>query len=155
MNARGPYSSASTPLQPGTLGQRLRWLRNHRALTQVELAQALGCEQALISMWESDKAQPSGVSLTALAQFHGLPSGVLESGEGFLVHAAEALERLRQKARGEAPEPVHPTVEPAPRGLTAVVDLQTQQTHHVNSADAMTRYLQATKKGREVWIVVR
>lgn len=38
---------------------RLREIRKHRGITQVQLAEIIGVEQSTISQWETGRAQPS------------------------------------------------------------------------------------------------
>jgi transcriptional regulator with XRE-family HTH domain len=154
MSVRGPYDSPSALAEPITLGMRLRWLRKQRGLTQVEVAEALGCEQTLVSTWEVDKVRPSAVTLTTLARFHQLPPDVLETGKDFMALAEGAVAALRDKARAGASEPARTRLEPVPPGRVAMVDLMTDRTTAVDSSDAMAQFLRAMKKGRPVWIVM-
>lgn len=67
------------------LGQRIREARRARALTMVELAEALDVSQPAISQWESGLAPPGRDSLTRLAKFLKLPlSRLLGEGEATL-----------------------------------------------------------------------
>lgn len=54
---------------PKTLGQRIRFIR--AGLTQVELADALGIRQAMISRYEADKEVPSPRVLLSMAVYSG------------------------------------------------------------------------------------
>ena len=45
---------------------RIRALRNHLGLTQVELAQQLGIRQQTVSEWETGQYEPRGTSVTLL-----------------------------------------------------------------------------------------
>lgn len=38
---------------------RLREIRKHRGITQVQLAEIIGVEQSTISQWETGRSQPS------------------------------------------------------------------------------------------------
>jgi transcriptional regulator with XRE-family HTH domain len=49
------------------LGKSIRALRKSKGLTQVELAQKLGCSQALVVQYEKGESQPSAEKLPALA----------------------------------------------------------------------------------------
>ena len=54
---------------PKTLGQRIRKIRGE--LTQVELAEALGIRQAMISRYEADKEVPSPKVILEMAIYSG------------------------------------------------------------------------------------
>jgi len=45
---------------------RIRALRNHLGLTQVELAEQLGIRQQTVSEWETGQYEPRGTSVTLL-----------------------------------------------------------------------------------------
>ncbi len=45
---------------------RIRALRNHLGLTQVELAERLGIRQQTVSEWETGQYEPRGTSVTLL-----------------------------------------------------------------------------------------
>lgn len=51
-----------------TLGRRILRRRKDVGLAQRELGKALGISHATISLWESDKTEPSGKNLHALAR---------------------------------------------------------------------------------------
>jgi transcriptional regulator with XRE-family HTH domain len=54
---------------PKTLGQRIRYIRGD--LTQVELAEAVGIRQAMVSRYEADKETPSPRVLLRMAIYSG------------------------------------------------------------------------------------
>jgi len=45
---------------------RIRALRNHLGLTQVEMAEQLGIRQQTVSEWETGQYEPRGTSVTLL-----------------------------------------------------------------------------------------
>lgn len=51
-----------------TIGQRILQRRKENKLTQRDLAEAAGVSYASISLWESDKTEPRGKNLHALAE---------------------------------------------------------------------------------------
>lgn len=60
---------------PSTLGKRIAQarrelgVREHRDVTQLDLARAIGTTSASISEWEADKKQPREPSLVKLAKY--------------------------------------------------------------------------------------
>ncbi len=151
---RGPYSSGSSSEAPAHFHERLRWLRKERGLTQGEMAAALGCEQTMVSSWESGRTRPTAATLEALARFHGLPSQVIESGEGFLELATAAADKLRREATA-ARDAFTVTLTPPLPGRIALLDQVTQVVGQEDASEAMNQILRALKKGRDVWVVVR
>jgi len=72
-------------LRSGTIvrldGERLRGLRESQGLTQVELAEQVGCSAAAVSTWESEKRCPRLAQCEALRLVFGkalAESGALE-----------------------------------------------------------------------------
>ena len=51
-----------------TLGERIKWARLHRQLTQKELAKAVGKSKQLVSAWENGRAEIMGSSLAVLGK---------------------------------------------------------------------------------------
>jgi len=151
---RGPYSSGASSEAPTQFHERLRWLRKQRGLTQVEMAEFLGCEQTMISSWESGRTRPTAATLEALARFHGLSSKVIDSGDGFMDIAAAVLEKLRQDVQ-HSEDSLQLTLEPPLPGRIALVDRVTQKTVQEDASEAMNQILRALKKGREIWVVMR
>lgn len=149
MGIRGPYDSHSASGTPRTLGERIKALRVLRGLTQVELGEALSTDQATISLWERDRAKPSGAAMAGVASYFGLTARVLESGEGFLL----------PESRGAA-MPVRPPSEAGPLGLPDIapgaalaMDLHTQSQQRLEPMEAMGFLMKALREGRSVWIV--
>jgi DNA-binding XRE family transcriptional regulator len=68
-----------------TLGERIKSVREEWEWSQGELAHALCCDQASISLWEHDKIVPSGTAIVALAALFGLTCEALSDGEGFQI----------------------------------------------------------------------
>ena len=46
--------------------ERIRALRQHMGLTQVEMAEELGIRQQTVSEWETGQYEPRGTSVTVL-----------------------------------------------------------------------------------------
>jgi len=151
---RGPYSSGSSAETPTQFHERLRWLRKQRGLTQVEMAAVLGCEQTMISSWESGKTRPTAATLEALAWFHGLSSKAIESGEGFWEDAA-AVQEMARAGYAHTEASLHLDLAPPFPGRVAVVDQAIRVTTQEEAGEAMNQLLRAIKKGREVWVVLR
>jgi transcriptional regulator with XRE-family HTH domain len=154
---KGYETQSPIPANPATLGERLRWLRKQRGLTQVELAEAIGCEQTMVSSWEGDRTRPTAATLLTLARFHHLPLEVVAGGEGFLGAATAALETIRAKghARTAKRAAAEVRLEPPPFGQVVMMDLAKDATTATDLADAQMQFLRAVQKGRDVWIVVR
>lgn len=56
------------PVDEETIGKQLRELRKRRGLTQVEVAQRLGIQQALLSAYELGQVRVHGVLVAAFAE---------------------------------------------------------------------------------------
>lgn len=56
------------PVNEETIGQRLRELRRRHGLTQVEVAEKLGIQQALLSAYELGHVRIHGVLIAAFAE---------------------------------------------------------------------------------------
>jgi len=54
-------------MKPLWQGEKLRVRRKQLGLTTAELADKTGCDRQLVSMWENDKAAPSGHFLIVLS----------------------------------------------------------------------------------------
>lgn len=141
------------PAQPRTLAERLRWLRKQSGLTQVEVSQALGCEQAMISSWEVGRTRPSAVTLGALAKHYSVSLACLDTGEGFM---EEATRRPQLDAASEGPM-VETTLAlpPVAPGRVMLLDERTGTQTTTDAAEAMASLLRALKKGRKAWLVMR
>ena len=157
MRTRGPYETSPVPDQPRNLPERLRWLRKSRGLTQVEVSEALGCEQAMISSWEVGRTRPSAIALGALARFYDLSLLGLDSGEGFMDQAARATAKAREAEGGKVSTPtvLNITLQPGSPGRLVVMDVPKGSEDHIDPAEGMAKLLQALKKGRQAWIVLR
>ena len=57
-----------------TYGERIRRGREAKALTQEELAEALGVSRQAVSKWERGEADPSTANLLALGRLYGVPA---------------------------------------------------------------------------------
>lgn len=156
MIARTPHESAC-PDQPSTLGERLRWLRKQRGLTQVDFASAIGCDQAMVSSWEVGRTAPSATALHAIARYHDVPQETLLGGEDFLPIAVQAIEafRARLQATNTGSGPIQVTLDRPPAGKISVVDLGSDRRSTSDLAQAQMDLIQAFRKGRTVWVVIR
>lgn len=141
------------PTQPRTLAERLRWLRKQSGLTQVEVSQALGCEQAMISSWEVGRTRPSAVTLGALAKHYSVTLAALDSGAGFM---EEVARRPQPEAEPEASESgTVLALPPVAPGQVMLLDEKAGTQTPTDAAEAMATLLRALKKGRKAWVVVR
>ncbi len=141
------------PTHPRTLAERLRWLRKQAGFTQVEVSQALGCEQAMISSWEVGRTRPSAVTLGALARHYGVSLPGLESGLGFM---EEATRRPQPEPPADEPSgSATLALPPAAPGQVMLLDERTGTQTSTDAAEAMAALLRALKKGRKAWLVVR
>lgn len=151
MAVRGPYDSSSAHGSPRTLGERIKALRVLRQKTQAEVADALGSDQATVSLWERDRVRPAGASLAGIAAYFGTTVKALETGAGVPWSPA-------------APEPTDPAapapasslqLQALPPGGVQAVDLGTGETHPLDAMGAMAQLMAALKAGRRVWIVTK
>lgn len=151
MAVRGPYDSSSAHGSPRTLGERIKALRVLRQKTQAEVADALGSDQATVSLWERDRVRPAGASLAGIAAYFGTTVKALETGAGVPWSPAAA-------------EPAEPTapglvtnlqLQALPPGGVRAVDLDTGETQSLDTMGAMTHLMAALKAGRRVWIVTK
>lgn len=151
MGVRGPYDSGYSATVPQTLGERLKWLRIRKGMTQAEAAAALQTDAPTISSWERDRARPSGTALVGLASFYGVPPRALENGDGLPV--------------GPCTEPAEVTPDAQDGNLTVMldrigntglvmVDGRTQKHRVVQHMDGMGHLMQALNKGKRVWLVI-
>ncbi len=153
MPTRGPYETSPLPAQPRTLAERLRWLRKQAGLTQVEVSQALGCEQAMVSSWEVGRTRPSAVTLGALAKHYGVSLQALDSGLGFMAEAERRpLPEQAPDHPGDLSTLTLPSVAP---GQVLLLDQRAGTQTPADASDAMAALLRALKKGRKAWVVVR
>lgn len=152
MPTRGPYETSPMPTQPRTLAERLRWLRKQSGLTQVEVSQALGCEQAMISSWEVGRTRPSAVTLGALAKHYGVSLAALDGGVGFM---EEVARRPQPEATAEPGEGIALALPPVAPGQVMLLDEKAGTQTPTDAAEAMATLLRALKKGRKAWVVVR
>ncbi len=65
----------------GSLGKRLRWLRQQQKLTQIQVAEATGITRGNICNYELDKFVPTGENLLKLASFFEVSVDWLLTGE--------------------------------------------------------------------------
>ena len=153
MPTRGPYETSPVPRVPRNLAERLRWLRKMAGFTQVEVSQALGCEQAMVSSWEVGRTRPSAVTLGVLAKHYSISLAALDSGHDFL---AEAARRPVPEPPAKEPADVDTlTLPPVAPGQVMLLDQRTGTQTATDAAGAMATLLRALKKGRKAWVVVR
>ena len=79
---RTPKENAAEGNLPDTLGQRLRTLRKHRKLTQVDVAVAVGTSRTNLTKIERGEYLPGREVLMALATFFDVSLDWLASGQG-------------------------------------------------------------------------
>ncbi len=151
MAIRGPYDCQSAAGTPRTLGERIKMLRVQRGLTQVELGEALNSDQATVSLWERDRAKPSGPALGGVAAYFGVTTQALETGEGLEVPEPTHLVRP-QRQREPKPGPMG-LADPGP-GAALAMDVRTQVEKRLEPMEAMGFLMKALKEGRTVWMVV-
>jgi transcriptional regulator with XRE-family HTH domain len=153
MPTRGPYETSPLPTHPRTLAERLRWLRKQSGLTQVEVSQALGCEQAMVSSWELGRTRPSAVTLGVLARQFGVSLAALDTGQGFLEEAAQRPHP--ETAADEASAGDSLILPPVTPGQVMLLDERSGTSTSTDAAEAMAALLRALKKGRKAWVIVR
>jgi transcriptional regulator with XRE-family HTH domain len=156
MSVRGPYETSPMPEEPRNLPERLRWLRKQRGLTQVEVSEALGCEQAMVSSWEVGRTRPSAIAMGALARYYNLSIAALDEGEGFSREAVESYaQTLKRVASGKAPSGMQINLPQTAPGQLLVVEASTGNGDLTDPAEGMAKLLRALKKGRQAWIVIK
>lgn len=64
----GRKGSSLSPVDEKTIGRRLRELRDQHGMTQVQLAQAVGVEQSLVSDYERGVVRMHGALVAAFAK---------------------------------------------------------------------------------------
>jgi len=157
VSTRAPYETSPLLTEPRSFSERLRWLRKQAAMTQVEVSQALGCDQAMVSSWEVGRTRPSSVALGTLARYYGVSIRALETGEGFQSEA-EAARSARMNALGEGgpmDQCLPVDLQPVTPGTLRLVDLEQGTQDFLDTAEAMAALLGALKKGRKAWVVVK
>jgi transcriptional regulator with XRE-family HTH domain len=157
MSVRGPYETSPMPEEPRNLAERLRWLRKQRGLTQVEVSEALGCEQAMVSSWEVGRTRPSAIAMGALARYYQLSIVALETGEGFSREAVESYTNSLKRAAssGKDMSGMQLNLPQTAPGQLLVVDASTGNGDPTDPAEGMAKLLRALKKGRQAWIVIK
>lgn len=150
MAVRGPYDSQSASGLPRTLGERIKMLRVQRRLTQVELGEALNSDQATVSLWERDRAKPSGPALGGVASFFGVTFQALETGEG--LEAGEPSLSAPIPAERVPKQGPLGLADPGP-GAALAMDVRAQSEQRLEPMEAMGFLMKALKEGRSVWIV--
>lgn len=74
-----------------TLGQRLRFYRQRRLLTQVELASLIGTSQHAVSRWERDAVRPRPATMRQLCTALGVePPALLDDAPGVVQQGGAA-----------------------------------------------------------------
>lgn len=150
MAVRGPYDSQSASGTPRTLGERIKMLRVQRGLTQVELGEALNTDQATVSLWERDRAKPSGPALGGVASYFRVTTQALETGKGLEASEVQAPAAARQGSSKQGPMGLS---DPGP-GAALAMDVRLQSEQRLEPMEAMGFLMKALKEGRSVWIVV-
>jgi len=125
-------------------------LRVQRGLTQVELGEALNSDQATVSLWERDRAKPSGPALGGVASYFGTTVLALETGEGLEQREAPAASFVSTRT-GPKDGPMG-LPDPGP-GAALAMDVRRQTEQRLEPMEAMGFLMKALKEGRSVWIV--
>jgi len=60
-----------------SFGSRLKELRLEKRLTHIGLAKELGCSQAMISLWENDKSEPTAGAIVRVCRYFGISADEL------------------------------------------------------------------------------
>ncbi len=126
-------------------------LRVQRGLTQVELGMALNSDQATVSLWERDRAKPSGPALGGVAAFFGITAQALETGEGLEVGEAPISPPISSQGTPKQGPMGLPDAGP---GSALAMDVRLQSEQRLEPMEAMGFLMKALKEGRSVWIVV-
>ncbi len=79
--------------------EKLQELRNHKGLTQEELAEELYVSRTAVSKWESGRGYPNIDSLKAIARFFGVTIDELLSGDELLTIAEKDTEQKENHIR--------------------------------------------------------
>lgn len=66
-----------------TLGNKLRFAREQKRMTQMEVARLLRADQSTISLWERDEQNPRRHTLKRLAEIYDVPLADLLSASSF------------------------------------------------------------------------
>ena len=61
----------------GTLGERIKTMRESRGMTQVQLAAEMGVSRSAIGMYERDEREPDLDTIEALADIFNVPMSAL------------------------------------------------------------------------------
>lgn len=88
------------PVDEKTISKRLRELRKQRGLTQVEVAEKLGIQQALLSAYELGQVRMHGVLVAAFAELFKVSAdqilGLKEIKGNGVLHDRRFLRRLEK-----------------------------------------------------------
>lgn len=55
-----------------SFGEKLRYLRQEKNISQIQLAKELDVGKSIISLWEQDKCEPTLSKIVAIAKFFGV-----------------------------------------------------------------------------------
>ena len=92
---RSPYYIFT--MSHSKLGQNIRLLRKQSGLTQIDLAEKLGCTQGIITAYENDLKQPSVDRIELLAQVFQISLDTLMGREEVKTTSAPKSPRLWKK----------------------------------------------------------
>jgi transcriptional regulator with XRE-family HTH domain len=100
-------SRRSPDPSPATLGEAVRRARKDaRGWTQVELAAALGVDQATVSKWERGENSPDHVTIMRIESTLELPRGQILTWAGFVSSGVEGLlPYAAERGRRKRPSP--------------------------------------------------
>lgn len=92
-------SQAENTVLPKSFGERLRWFRNQRGLSQGDLGKAVNRTATSVSEWEKGTSEPSLDQIAALAERLGVsPARLAYGDDGAAVEMARIAERQAQEA---------------------------------------------------------
>jgi len=144
---RGPSSIPPLGRENLTVGGRIRIARLAKGWTQENLGTALNTDQTAVSSWERDRVKPSGAALVAISQLFGVPVEAWTAPGDFMLPLVAA-----------APQDSPTSIQLPPLGSAVIqwMDLDQPQSQPLaDTQEALLRLIEATRKGRGVWIVVK
>ncbi|MCO7176033.1 helix-turn-helix domain-containing protein [Sporolactobacillus kofuensis] len=80
-----------------TLGSRIRFLRDEKELSQLEMARELNISNAQLSRYESGARKPDPEMLIQIADYFHVSTDYLLGRVGFVKEASSGYERLEDK----------------------------------------------------------
>lgn len=148
-------ASKATPRtsSPATLGQRIRAVRKAWGWTQINLAEALGSAQSMVSEWEKDVSRPSGAALISISRLFRLPPTVLDTGKGFTIPEAPGQSSGASMSKRDIQD-LRQLLPQLLQGEILQVDTQAEDAELVQLNQALQAIREAKRQGRAVWLVI-